>query len=354
MIYLEWRDRMNPFASYRAINTKLHAKKRILLSKNEWHKIAQYQEVSEVIGFLKKRTGYKEQMALYPSSDLHRLDLEVILDRYCVEEIETMLHYFSGSYKEFFKTFLMEYEISDLCLILRTISREDELKDIAKLFVHSEKWGLAQYHKLIGCKNVAQFVEALRGTCYYSALKTMSVDDMVKREFHMEMKLYVLFYNELIEKASRLKPKDALLAKKMIGVKIDFINAGWIYRALKYYDISPEEILIYSLPNGDKLSYSKLKKLSYSKNIEDYKMQVEKYLRYPLFKMKNDVFLDAMTDRYLYQFACHMDQDDESIASSIAYISLLGIEVNDLITLTEGIRYKLGEGDLSRYLVHTI
>ena len=61
-----------------------------------------------------------------------------------------------------------------------------------------------------------------------------------------------------------------------------------------------------------------------------------------------------MTDRYLYKFACHMDQDNESIAASIAYITLLSVEVNDLIALTEGIRYKLGEGDLGRYLVHTI
>ena len=36
---------MNPFASYRAMNTKLHAKKRTLLSKNEWNKIIQAQEV---------------------------------------------------------------------------------------------------------------------------------------------------------------------------------------------------------------------------------------------------------------------------------------------------------------------
>lgn len=352
--YLEWRDSMNPFASYRAINTKLHAKKRTLLSKNEWSKLSQYQEVPQVVEFLKKRNGYKEQMALYKTNDLHRLDLEVILDRYCVQEIEDMMHYFSGDYKAFFRTFLMEYEISDLNLILRTIIRNDAIESIESLFVHSEKWHLASYQKLLGCKNVNQFIEGLKDTCYYSALKTMSSEDMVKREFHMEMKLYVLFYNELMEKASRLKGRDEKIAKEMIGTKIDFLNAQWIYRAIKYYEISPEEILIYSLPNGNKLSYKKLKQLCYSKNVEDYKKLVEKYLGYPLFKMQNDVFLDCMTDRYLYKFACRMDRDNESIAASLAYIALIGIEVNDLIALTEGIRYKLEEGDLGKYLVHTI
>ena len=49
-----------------------------------------------------------------------------------------------------------------------------------------------------------------------------------------------------------------------------------------------------------------------------------------------------------------MDKDDESIASSIAYLYILGIEVNDLISLTEGIRYAVPEAELSRFLVHTI
>lgn len=345
---------MNPFASYKAINTKLHAKKRTLLSKNEWSKVAQYHDVPQVIEFLKKRDGYKDQMSAYKSNDIHRSDLEVILDRYCVAEIEDMLHYFSGSYKDFFKTFLMEYEISDIGLLLRTIAKNDETKEIEKLFVHSERWSLANYNKLITCKNVLQFIEALKDTCYYSALKTMSQEDMEKREFHMEMKLYVLFYNELIEKAARLRPKDEAIARRMIGTKIDFLNAQWIFRALKYYDVSPEEILIYSLPNGNKLSYRKLKELSYSKNIEDFKRNAEKYLGYPLFKQNNDAFLDCMTGRYLYKFACHMQSDDESVAESLTYIMLLNIEMSDLISLTEGIRYELEEDDLKKYLVHTI
>lgn len=345
---------MNPFASYRAMNTKLHAKKRTLLSKNEWKKISEYQEVPQVIDFLKKRVGYKEEMAQYKSTDIHRSDLEIILNRYCVKEIEEMMHYFSGSYKEFFKIFLMEYEISDMDLILRTISKGDDLTGIEALFVHSPKHSFANYHKLMSAKNTNQFIEALRDTCYYSALRNMSAEDVIKREFHMEMKLYILFYNELIDKASRLKERDERLAKKMIGTKIDFLNAQWIYRALKYYEISPEEILIYSIPNGRKLTYQKLKKLSYSKSIEDFKKLVEKYLRYPLFKEQNDVFLDCMTDRYLYKFATRMDKDDESIAASLAYIALLGVEMNDLVALTEGIRYELGKSELGRYLVHTI
>ena len=345
---------MNPFASYRAINTKLYAKKRTLLSQTEWMKVAQLKKVSQVVEFLKKREGYKNLMAMNKEYDLHRSDLEIVLDRYMVSEIEDMLHYFSGSYKEFFKTYLMEYEISDLNLILRSITSNEDMTNMERLFVHSEKWGKVDYKKLLGCKNVLQFVEALKGTSYFMALKTITQEDLTKREFHMEMKLYMLFYSELIEKATHLNAKDEAIAKRIIGTKIDFLNAQWIYRALKYYDISPEEILIYSLRNGNRLGYRKLKNLSYAKDLETFKALAEKYLGYPLFKDNNDMYIDSNTDRYLYKLVSKINKDDESIAFSIAYLYKLEIEIKDLVSLTEGIRYAVSEIELSRFLVHNI
>ena len=345
---------MNPFASYRAINTKVHAKKRTLLSDVEWMKIAQCKTISQIAEFLKRREGYKGIVAFHNASDLHRSDLEVILDRYIVGEIEEMLHYFSGDYKSFFKAFLMEHEISDIGLLLRGINNNEDMIALENLLIHSKKWSTINTQKLIGCKNLSQFIEALKGTPYYTELKTMTQDDLTKRAFHMEMKLYMLFYSELIKKANRLSTKDARIAKRVIGTKIDFLNVQWIYRALKYYDISAEEILIYSLPGGNRLGYRKLKILSYIKDIEKFKKLAQKDLGYPLFKESEDAYLDCQTERYIYKLMTRMNKDDESIASSIVYLYRLGIEINDLVSLTEGIRYTLPESELSKFLVHTI
>lgn len=345
---------MNPFASYRAINTKLHAKKRTLLSDAEWRKIAQCKTIAQIVDFLEKRQGYKGLVTFHRATDWHRADLEVILDRYIVSEIEEMLHYFSGSYKSFFQTFLMAYEISDIGLILRGINNNEDMGVIEDLLIHSKKWESIHTQKLMNCKNVSQFIENLKGSPYYTVLKTMTQEDLAKRAFHMEMKLYMLFYRELIERSNHLNTRDQQIAKQFIGTKIDFLNAQWIYRALKYYDLSPEEILIYSLPSGNRLGYRKLKILSYTKDIEQFKRLVHKYLAYPLFACNSDAYLDCQTERYLYQLINRMNKDDESIASSIAYLYRLEIEINDLVSLTEGVRYTLSEPELSKFLVHTI
>ena len=345
---------MNPFAAYRAINAKLHARRRTLLSDKEWEKVTELKSVSQVTDFLKKRQGYKNLFSESKIENYHRIDLEVMLDRYIVKEIENMLHYFSGSYKAFFKIFLMEYEINDLQLMLRSIARNESVNELEQFFVHSQKYGLPIYQKLLACKSVAQFIDALKGTLYYDALKTMVQEDVIKREFHMEMKLYVLFYQEFTEKAEALSPKDRKIAKEIIGTRVDYANVQWIYRAIKYFDISQEEILIYSLPFGNKITYQKLKALSYAKNIDEFKKMAQKFIGKPLFEEENDAFLGRTIDRLTYKDAIKMKNNEESIATSLAYIYTLYIEVQDMIALTEGIRYTLPEHELRKYLVHTI
>ncbi len=344
---------MNSFASYQAINTKIHARKRGLLSNKEWQKVITFKSITQVTEFLKERPPYKQLMNKYKADDIHRVDLEVLLERHIVKEIETMLHYFSGSYKEFFKTFLMEYEINDLQLMLRSIALNESKEEAEKLFVHSEKYGLSIYPKLVTCKTVIQFIDELKGTPYYNVLKTMAQEDIVKREFHMEMKLYILFYKQLMQTAKKLNDKDKRVAQKMIGTRIDLINVQWIYRATQYYDISPEEILIYSLPFGRKITYQRLKKLCYTKSLDEFKKLCKKYLSISL-DHQSDTFLEHTIDKQIYQYAMKMNKDEKSITTSLAYIYTLYIEVQDLVALTEGIRYTLPENELKKYLVHTI
>ncbi len=307
-----------------------------------------------MIEFLKKREGYNEAFSKYKLEEFRRGDLEILLQRYMANQLESILHYYSGSYKEFFKTFLMEYEINDLQLILRVIARDEGKEGIEKSFIHSEHYAQCHYQKLISSKNVAQFIENLKGTSYYDVLKTMVQEDVHKREFHMEMKLYILLYKTLMEKANQLEAPDQDVAKKMIGTKADLINIQWIFRATKYYAISPEEMLIYSLPYSNRLTYQKLKTLSYSKNLEELKKQAEKYISYPLFGQSSDEFLDRNIDKYLYDYVMRYPKQGEDIAQTLAYIYALEVEIKDLTSLTEGIRYTLPEIELSKYLVHTL
>lgn len=344
---------MNALACYHAINTKLHTRKRTLLGPQEWLQVMAYTTVGQLTDFLKNRYGYSEYITSSSVGEMHRSELEKILHRYIVGEIEKMLHYFSGDYKAFFKILLMKYDIYDLQLVLREIAREENMLGIDTHFVHSKKYSPLDYNRILACTTVNQFIEVLKDTPYYDTLKTITQEDAIQREFHMEMKLYMLYYKVLMEKAEKLDKRDTEIVKLLIGKKIDLLNIQWIYRATKYYDISKEEILIYSLTGGN-IHYKGLKKLIYTKSLDEFKELANKCLHEQLFnENEKDSFLVRQMDEIMYKLIKKV-KDQNTIAIPLEYIYGLEIEIDDLIAVTEGIRYGLSQDEMEKYLVVTI
>ncbi len=343
---------MNAFAAYNAINTKLHSRSRAILSKEEWQKVLAYENVAQLIEFLKKQYGYSGYLQDAKVDEVHRGDLEIILHRYIVGEIESLLGYFSGPYKAFFKTLLIQYEIYDLELLLRSVIRNESIEGVGRHFVHSKKHTTMPYQKLLASKNINQVIESLKDTPYYEVLKTTTSEDLVKREFHMEMKLETLFYKMLMERAKKLEKRDQQVVQNIIGFKVDCLNIQWIYRATKYYDISKEEILVYTLAGGA-LSFNGLKKLVYAKNDEEFKHLAHKYLKTEVFRKHQDSFLERNLDKLVLQ---HMKEasDQQTIAKPLSYIYRLEIEIKDLTAATEGIRYGLDPHEIKKYLVASV
>ena len=126
----------------------------------------------------------------------------------------------------------------------------------------------------------------------------------------------------------------------------------WIYRARKYYNISPEQILIYCLRGGNRLSFDRLQKLCYSKTTDEIRKLSNEFLRYQVFTSKNEAEIERNIDFYIYIKIKERDYQG-TIGAVLLYLYKLEIIIKDLITVTEGIRYKLPKEDLKKYLVHS-
>jgi len=141
-------------------------------------------------------------------------------------------------------------------------------------------------------------------------------------------------------------------AKDIFGYKIDLENIQWIYRAIKYYNISSEEMLVYSLQGGKKITYNRLKALSYAKTQEEFRQLVISYLKYDLFKGVSDSTTDIGIDYHMFNYIKNTSYNN--IGSSIAYIYILSIVIDDLTSITEGIKYDVPREKLKDYLAYRI
>ncbi|MGB4440453.1 MAG: V-type ATPase subunit [Sedimentibacter sp.] len=341
---------MNPNMAYYAIQTKIISKKGHIIKKIDLEKILECTTVDQLKSLLLNNKEFNKLLESVKNVDMNRNSMEVILGRFKTLETEDLLHYFSGSYKDFIESLLIECEIQDLSLILRKIARGESLSSIEERFVHSEKHATLPFEKLMASKNVAQFTENLKGTPYYSGLRNLTTEDAINREFHIEMKLYVELYKNLMEKAEKLDKEDKEAVLDIIGLKIDLLNVQWIYRALNYYKISPEEILIYSLLGGKSINYKKLKKLCYSKNVNEFQQLVKSYLKFDIFENTNSKGIDSAVDSYLYDYL--QKKNFKNIGVAVSYIYLIGIIVDDFTTIVEGIKYKVPKEKLKSYLAY--
>ncbi len=341
---------MNPNMAYYALATKIATKKGRILSEDLWNKLIDCSTVEELTHLLKNNIEFGKAFNDITNANLNRDDLETVLLRFKTLEIENLLHYFSGPYKEFIKIVLTEAEIQDLSLILRKITKGESLEGIEERFVHSKIYSNLPFDDLLASNSIEKVTQKLKGTPYYNGLSNLTKEDAMTREFHIEMKLYVALYRTLFEKAEKLEKADQKAVKEVLGFKIDLLNMQWIYRAKKYYNISPEEIFIYSLEGGTILGYSRLKKLCYA-TVEEFRQLLKEFLRNDLFKDTN-ADINVVIDTYMLDYI--NKKSFNNIGTVLSFIYLLGIIINDLTSITEGIQYNVPKNKLKDYLAYKI
>ena len=341
----------SPYNTYYAVKTKLTAKKGRIFKKIDWDKILDFTSVEQLIDYLKKSETF-QSILKDVKSDIHRDNLETILGRYKTFEIEELLHYYSGAYKEFIKSFLTEADLTDISLIFRKIARNEDLKGIEERFIHSREFTNIQYDKLLSAKNIHELIENLKGTPYYNDLRGLSSEDAIKREFHIEMKLYVTYYKAQLKMADKLNKDDREAVKNIIGTKIDILNVLWIHRAKNYYHITPAEMLNYSLEGGKDLTFDKLRKLCFAEKGKDFDEAAEAALGEKFRNDLNNIDTSLAMNYFMYSYL--NKNAFENLGLTLTYIYMLDIIINNLTTITEGIKYHLPKDNLKKYLVYKI
>lgn len=346
-------DIVNPFMAYEAIETKIKAKESLILDPDKFSKLLACDSMEKIGNVLKTEYRFDDQTDAIKKRSLHRDLLEVMFNRYRVTELEDILHFFSGPYKAFLQTFFMEFEIYDLLLILRKIAKEESTEGVQDHFIHSQNYTSLPYDKLLEVKTVGQFIEKLKGTVYYDVFKTAKDSDFAGSEFHAETKLHLLLYNTLFLKAQKLSPIDKAAAEDLLGLKIDCLNVQWIYRAKKYYHISPEQMLIHSLRGGRKLSFNRLKAMCYSNSADEIPIMANDYLRYKIFSDGSEWDMEKNINLYLYENATDR-RHKETIGIAISYIYFLEIMMNEFVVATESIKYRVPKETMEKYLLHRV
>lgn len=339
-----------------AVATKVKAMESKLLSNDDYLNLLRMKSITECARYLKEKTSYGRVLADVDVDTVHRGALEGHIKKNIIYNIDKIIHYYSGSYKEFINTFFAKYEIDDFKDLAREVYKKGKIENYEdNVFIG--KYSKAEPSKILAAKSVGDIIVALKDTVFEKYTSHLLDDNRRENLFRFEMALDMAYYSILQREWDKLSPEDQETIRDVYGTIGDVLNIQWIYRGKKFYNIEPEILLNYTIKLYNRLNFRKIKELCYERSLDQF-LDKARQTHYD-FLFKNDetidIYMDRRMHRYLYYYLQKIDQNTKmNLINVVAYILFLEFEARDIISIIEIIRYDVPEEQGKKYLIKNI
>ncbi len=178
--------------------------------------------------------------------------------------MDKLIYYFRDDYKEFIRSLYIKYEIEDLKILSRSIFNGKDLETIEKALSFLGKYSRVDPKILLKSKTNRDLIYSLKGSEFYEFLIPL-VNGKRENRFRFEMALDTGYFSIIQSRKLKISREDRKILKKWEGLLADLYNIQWVYRGKKFYNLSPEELLNYTINFGDKLTFRERKAMCYAK-----------------------------------------------------------------------------------------
>lgn len=334
--------------THAAANTKSMSIMGKLLTDDDYRNLLGFSDINEFMKYLYRNTHYSGIEAFLNS---HNEDKPYLIKQYVLNYIGKLMNYYRDDYKKFFTSLMKRYEIENLKLMLRVLLRGEDISFAVKRIVVPYRGKTLNYEDLLKSENAESLILKLKGTPYFDILLKYLDEDPSRILFYMETELDRLYFNQLYESIRKLKKKDRAIAEEIYGTNVDLLNLQWIFRGRTYFGISSEELFNFTLNNGARYDYKKLKRFCYMA-LEDFKSEITNS-RYKNILLVEAYLMENAMGRYLSDVLIQVVKREKmSIASPIYLFFRVEYELRDLFTMIEGLKYHFD--DIEKFLIRKI
>lgn len=347
---------MGDITKFGALNTKLKVLEGRLLKNDDYNSLLKAETLEEAVEYLLSNTQYGEFLDGFVFNGRNLEDLEVLLKQKYFENLERFSRYMTDIYKKFFNAVLMRYEVENIKFMLRALVKGEDMEN-ARDHMLLHRTSKLEYDLLLQSRNVSEFVEALKGTNYHRVLSSYLNEPVEKLLFYMEMSLDRLYFDNLRKSSKKLANGEVQNVGSLVGVNIDLLNIQWIYRGSKFYGLSSEELVNYTLNGGKNLKFEDLKRLCYAGSSEEMVALIKETEYGGLFTDTNnfDVHMERSIQRYLDKmFSNHKVKNIMNVVETMVYMHKMEYEIRDLFSIIEMKRYGISWEESKSYLVRIL
>ena len=333
--------------NHSAINSKILAMKRSALSEKEYDELLKLSSVPEVAVYLKENTRYKSVFSDINAGLIHRGELEAILKRRLRADIKSILSFSQASVKFFLYLFTIREEIDIIKLFLRHI-----LTGSTDFYYKKDSLTEKIFLKLKDAGTFSELAEALIDTEYYAALKPFIGEPERQNLFEIETALDMMMNKLCIKYINTLLSKEeAKIVMRSYGIRSDLELIMFILRSKKYYGFTPKQIYPHINIHTYRLKEEDIKAMANANNQEEI-LNIVKTTPYKrVFSDKADFYEKSISKFILEIHHSLYRKNPYSIEAILFYIALKNVEINNITTLIEGIRYGLAPEEIREHLI---
>lgn len=347
---------MDNVTRFAAVNAKIKAMEGSFLKDEDYKNLLGMESVVDIARYLKDKTAYSEALASVEAENIHRGMLENLIKQNMVRNIDKIIHYFTGDYRDFIKTLYAKYEIEELKVIARAVyNGKDAAEFRSSAFVG--KYSGIDHNRVFEAKSIGDIIHALEDSDFNKFLKPLVDGNFTENPFRFEMVMDMSYYTILQKQWNTLSTRDKKILEHAQGIIADMLNLQWIYRGIKFYRLSPEELLNYTIGIGYRLNFKLLKELCYVQSLEEF-FRIAKGTKYGfLFKEDEttDIYMERRLERHAYfELKALVKENKLSIISAFSFIIFLELEVRDIIAIVEAIRYRIPAEQAHKYIVRNL
>lgn len=329
-------------SGYEALAAKVRAMYGKRLRMEDFEHISTLHSEREVLEYLRNHPGWKRALGQVPDMEIHRAQLETLLQNEVRQEYVALNHYVPRKDKFALSFPVMLCELDQILAVLRRLAAKGRVKPEAELppdFLLHSKMDYAALHR---CADYSELTAAARGTIYGPPLSLFQPTEQKPLPDYTatEVLLRSTYYSTLYRKAARnYEGETRRVLLRALGQQVDLLNVTHILRLKKYF---PGETRYLSslFPVHDRLKPDLIRALIDAPDVEGVFGLLASSPYASVFAERDVPSLEAYSLRTFARFNHRqLTSGAPSVYTAIAYLNLKDLAMKALINDIECVKY---------------
>ena len=339
-----------------AVLTKARSKFGKRLTDKDYSGLLACQSVAEVMAYLKSYTHYSEALRDVNERDVHRGRLEALLRQNLFYEFDSLCRYDTGLGSGFSTYVIGTIEVEQIVRFLILLHSNSTDKFIYQFPAYFLKHTDIDIKRLANATSYEEFLSVLSSSQYYSILKKYSPDEKGRLPIsRIENDLNEYVYKNLLDTINKnTKGQERNELTSLFKTIIDYNVFSRILRLKKYYNLSPDAIKANLFTKYCDISPKIIDMMCAADSSAEIFSIMQSTHTGKLIDKIGYVYASDISPRVKYRIARkNMHFSNNPSVVMISYMFVSETELMNVISLIEGIRYKLDSRTIQSLLIYS-